>query len=96
VSELIATELDLDADGRVNGKVRGVPAFREGKVSRVRDWLAQQGRGWDDCERITFYSDSTNDLPLLEAVSHPVATNPGPALERIAVERGWPVIRLFE
>jgi HAD superfamily hydrolase (TIGR01490 family) len=96
VNELIATELEVDADGRVNGKVRGVPAFREGKVSRVRDWLAQHGRGWDDFERITFYSDSTNDLPLLEAVSHPVATNPGPALERIAVERGWPVIRLFE
>jgi len=96
VSELIATELDVDAHGRVNGKVRGVPAFREGKVTRVHQWLSQQGLDWADCERITFYSDSTNDLPLLEAVSHPVATNPGPALERIALERGWPVIRLFE
>ncbi len=95
VPELIATELARDAHGRVTGKVRGVPSFREGKVTRVSEWLARRGLQWADCERITFYSDSTNDLPLLEAVSHPVATNPGPALERIAVERGWPVIRLF-
>jgi len=95
VPELIATELARDALARVTGKVQGVPAFREGKVARVEQWLARRGLRWSDCERITFYSDSTNDLPLLEAVSHPVATNPGPALERIAVERGWPVIRLF-
>ena len=56
-----------------------------------------RGRAWpaSDFERITFYSDSTNDLPLLERVSHPVATNPAPALERIALERGWPILRLF-
>jgi phosphoserine phosphatase len=48
-----------------------------------------------DFERSVFYSDSTNDLPLLERVSHPVATNPGPALERIAHTRGWPVLKLF-
>jgi HAD superfamily hydrolase (TIGR01490 family) len=95
VPELIATELARDAQGRANGQVQGVPSFREGKVTRVKEWLARRGLQWADCERITFYSDSTNDLPLLEAVSHPVATNPGPALERIAVERGWPVIRLF-
>ncbi|MEO7851992.1 MAG: HAD family hydrolase [Rubrivivax sp.] len=95
VDELIATELARDEAGRVNGKVHGAPSFREGKVTRLNEWLAREGRSWHDCERITFYSDSTNDLPLLEAVSHPVATNPGPALERIAVERGWPIIRLF-
>ncbi len=58
-------------------------------------WLEAQGFGWSDFERITFYSDSTNDLPLLERVSHPVATNPAPALERIAAQRGWPILRLF-
>lgn len=95
VDDLIATELQRNAQGRVTGAVSGVPAFREGKVGRVRQWLQQQGSDWDACERITFYSDSTNDLALLEQVSHPVATNPAPALERIAVERGWPVIRLW-
>jgi HAD superfamily hydrolase (TIGR01490 family) len=95
VDELIATELQRDAHGRVTGAVRGIPAYREGKVTRVQQWLAAQGLGCADFERITFYSDSTNDLPLLERVSHPVATNPAPALERIAAERGWPILRLF-
>ena len=95
VDQLIATELQRDAEGRVTGEVLGVPAYREGKVTRVQQWLARQGLACDDFERITFYSDSTNDLPLLECVSHPVATNPAPALERIAAERGWPILRLF-
>lgn len=96
VDELIATDLQRDADGRVTGAVRGIASFREGKVARVQQWLQAQGSSWADCASITFYSDSTNDLPLLERVSHPVATNPAPALERIAVERGWPILRLFE
>jgi len=95
VDQLIATELQRDAAGRVTGEVLGVPAYRDGKVTRVRQWLAQQGLDWADFERISFYSDSTNDLPLLEQVSHPVATNPAPALERIAAARGWPILRLF-
>jgi HAD superfamily hydrolase (TIGR01490 family) len=96
VDALIATELQRDAEGRVTGELRGVPSYREGKVTRVQQWLAQQGQRCEDFERITFYSDSTNDLPLLERVSHPVATNPAPALERIAAARGWPILRLFE
>ena len=95
VDELIATELTRDSSGRVLGTIRGVPAFREGKVSRVQDWLAARGLALEAFESSTFYSDSTNDLPLLERVSRPVATNPGPALERIALERGWPVLKLF-
>ncbi len=95
VDELIATELQRDAEGRVTGAIQGVPAYREGKVTRVQQWLAGQGLACEDFGRITFYSDSTNDLPLLERVSHPVATNPAPALERIAAERGWPILRLF-
>jgi HAD superfamily hydrolase (TIGR01490 family) len=95
VDELIATVLARDAQGRVLGTVAGVPSFREGKITRVHDWLAARGKTLADFDRTTFYSDSTNDLPLLERVSHPVATNPGPALERIARERGWPVLNLF-
>ena len=95
IEELIATDLARDAAGRALGTIQGVPAFREGKVTRVGQWLSGRGQNLDDFERCTFYSDSTNDLPLLERVSHPVATNPGPALERIACERGWPVLKLF-
>jgi phosphoserine phosphatase len=76
--------------------VRGVPSFQGGKITRVLDWLAERGQSWGEFERTVFYSDSTNDLPLLERVSEPVATNPGPALERIARQRGWPIIRFFE
>jgi HAD superfamily hydrolase (TIGR01490 family) len=96
VPALIATELERDAGGRVTGAIRGVPAFREGKIERVEGWLQGLGHRLGGFDRSTFYSDSTNDLPLLERVSHPVATNPGPALERIAGVRGWPVLRLFE
>jgi HAD superfamily hydrolase (TIGR01490 family) len=96
IDHLIATDLEIDAGGRVTGAVLGTPAFREGKVERVQKWLATLGRTLGDFERSTFYSDSTNDLPLLEHVSHPVATNPSPALESLARERGWPVLKLFE
>jgi HAD superfamily hydrolase (TIGR01490 family) len=95
IETLIATELARDADDRVLGTIRGVPAFREGKITRVEQWLASRGQRLEDFERCTFYSDSTNDLPLLERVSHPVATNPGPALERVAHARGWSVLKLF-
>ncbi len=95
VQHLIATELERDAQGRVTGRIQGTPSFREGKVARVTEWLAARGQTLRDFESSTFYSDSTNDLPLLECVSAPVATNPGPALERIAQERGWPVLKLF-
>ena len=95
VQELIATELARDGSGRVTGAIRGVPSFREGKITRVHAWLQAQGSDWSGVARSTFYSDSTNDLPLLEHVSHPVVTNPSPALERIALERGWPLLKLF-
>ena len=95
VPSLIAVELARDVAGRVTGAIRGVPSYREGKVARVDQWLALSGRQWGDFERTTFYSDSTNDLPLLERASDPVATHPSPALEAIALERGWRILRLF-
>ena len=96
VTELIAVELVRDDNRRVTGAVRGVPSFREGKVVRVEQWLAGQGLRHADFDRITCYSDSTNDLPLLEWATHPVATNPAPALAALAQERGWPVLNLFK
>jgi HAD superfamily hydrolase (TIGR01490 family) len=96
VDTLIATELERDAAGRHTGAIRGTPSFREGKIVRVGDWLAQHGRTLADHPRSTFYSDSSNDLPLLERVSHPVAVNPAPALAEVARQRGWPILHLFE
>jgi DnaA regulatory inactivator Hda len=96
VPELLAVELDRDADGRVTGGIRGVPTFQAGKVTRVAEWLAGQGAAWSDFESVTVYSDSPNDLPLLEQATDPVATNPSPTLEAVARARGWRILRLFE
>jgi HAD superfamily hydrolase (TIGR01490 family) len=94
VPELIAVELARDAGGWITGEIAGVPSMREGKVVRVEAWLQAGGLAWLDVET-TFYSDSTNDLPLLERVDHPVATNPDPRLRTIALERGWRILDLF-
>jgi len=95
VQELIAVELERGPDGWITGEIRGVPSMREGKVTRVAQWLAARGLGWADAE-ITFYSDSMNDLPLLETVDHPVATNPDDRLREIAAQRGWRILDLFK
>jgi HAD superfamily hydrolase (TIGR01490 family) len=94
VPELIAVELERDAQGWITGEIAGIPSMREGKVVRVTKWLERQGLDWLDVET-TFYSDSLNDLPLLERVDHPVATNPDPRLRTIALERGWRILDLF-
>lgn len=96
VEHLIAVRLARDAQGAVTGRIDGTPSFREGKNQRLDDWLHALGHRLGDFEQTLFYSDSTNDLPLLERVSVPVATNPGAALEAIAIERGWRILRLFE
>ncbi len=95
IEHLIAVELQREADGRFSGRIQGVPSFQAGKITRVRAWLSGLGHRWEDFAETRCYSDSPNDLPLLEAVSHPVATNPSPALEATALSRGWPVLRLF-
>lgn len=95
VEHLVATGIEQDA-GRYTGRPQGTPSFREGKVRRTDEWLASMGRTWNGFARSYFYSDSVNDIPLLERVTDPVATNPDPRLAALAGERGWPVIRLFE
>jgi HAD superfamily hydrolase (TIGR01490 family) len=95
VHELIAVELERDATGWITGEIKGTPSFRDGKVTRVAQWLAQQGLDWDDVE-MSFYSDSMNDLPLLEKAHHPVATNPDARLRQLATERGWRILELFQ
>jgi len=94
VQHLLATELARDAQGWFTGAIAGIPNMREGKVARMTDWLAARGLSWGDVES-TFYSDSMNDVPLLEKVDHPVATNPDARLRALAQERGWRVLDLF-
>jgi HAD superfamily hydrolase (TIGR01490 family) len=94
VRELIAVELERGPDGWITGEIRGTPSFRDGKVVRVSEWLSARGLDWSGVD-ITFYSDSANDLPLLERAGHPVATNPEPRLRAIAAERGWRILDLF-
>ncbi|MDQ6638775.1 MAG: HAD-IB family hydrolase [Pseudomonadota bacterium] len=95
VESLIATRLERGADGTPTGRIDGVAAFREGKVARVGQWLAASGAAWSDFARISVYSDSLNDLALLEKATDPVATNPSPELEAVARERGWRILTLF-
>jgi HAD superfamily hydrolase (TIGR01490 family) len=90
VEHLLATEPE-ERDGRFTGAVDGIPCYREGKVHRLRDWLARRDETLADS---WFYSDSHNDLPLLRLVDHPVAVNPDPELRREAVERAWRVLEL--
>jgi HAD superfamily hydrolase (TIGR01490 family) len=92
VPNLIATDIE-EVDGVFTGKPRGVPTFREGKVARVNEWLAVGGQRLGDYES-WFYSDSLNDLPLLEKVTHPVAVDPDETLRTHAAGRGWPIISL--
>ena len=94
VPTLIATEPEY-LSGRYTGKIDGTPSFKEGKVLRVKAWLATLNRKLEDFSESYFYSDSINDLPLLEVVTHPIVTNPSPSLLNVAKERNWPVLNMF-
>ncbi len=98
VDELIAVDLAVDnapgGTGWYTGEIAGTPSFREGKVTRVNQWLTDHGLDWSQVHT-TFYSDSLNDLPLLEKATVPVATNPDARLRALAQERGWRILELF-
>ena len=93
IEHLIATEPETRA-GRFTGKVAGIPCFREGKITRLDEWLAGRGKRLGDFATSTLYSDSHNDLPLLERVGRPVAVDPDEKLAAVANARGWAVISL--
>ncbi len=93
IEHLIATEPE-HRDGEFTGNVAGVPSFREGKITRLDNWLAERGWTLGSFEDTTFYSDSLNDLPLLLKVKHPVAANPDSTLRAHAEKNGWMIIDL--
>jgi len=90
VEHLIATELEQQ-NNQFTGRVSGIPSFKEGKVTRLNQWLEEAGLNLEDS---SFYSDSINDLPLLEIVDHPVAVDPCPQLKEVARHRNWEIISL--
>lgn len=90
IEHLIATEPEM-VNGRYTGQIAGTPSFQDGKVTRLNDWLAATGESLDSA---WFYSDSHNDLPLLEKVDNPIAVDPDPKLEKYARDQGWKVMSL--
>lgn len=94
VPTLIATDPEYIA-GRYTGKILGTPSFKHGKVLRVNSWLEGLSKRLHDFDESYFYSDSINDLPLLEVVTHPIVTNPSESLLAVAQQRKWPVLNLF-
>lgn len=94
IPHLIATVAAQDAAGQFDGKPRGLPSFKTGKIERVHGWLESLGLYFGAFDETWFYSDSHNDLPLLASVSHPVAVDPDDTLRAHAQALGWPVISL--
>ena len=90
IPHLLATDAEI-RDDRYTGKVSGIPCFQDGKVTRLSDWLEENRHSLDDS---WFYSDSHNDLPLLNRVTHPVAVDPDEILEEHARTNDWPIISL--
>lgn len=93
IDHLIATDIE-EIDGRFTGRPHGTPSFREGKVTRLDAWLAARGTSLDRFEKSWFYSDSANDIPLLERVTHPVVVDGDERLITHGRERGWSIVSL--
>ena len=92
ITHLIAVELETGADGRYTGGHVGVPSYKEGKVTRLHSWLEERGLSLTDFEKTYFYSDSRNDLPLLELVSDPIAVNADDFLREHASKMNWEIL----
>ncbi|MBF0157932.1 MAG: HAD family hydrolase [Magnetococcales bacterium] len=88
MDHLLATDLEM-VEGRFSGQPEGVPCFQSGKVTRLQQWIEQTGHS---LQGSWFYSDSHNDLPLLQQVDHPVAVDPDDRLRHYAIDHGWPIV----
>jgi HAD superfamily hydrolase (TIGR01490 family) len=95
VPNLIGCDVEV-VNGKYTGEPAGVPSFREGKITRVEMWLADMGKTLNDFDETWFYSDSLNDLPLLQRVTHPVAVNPDATLRAHAEQNDWPILSTVE
>ena len=93
IKNLIATEPE-QKNGEFTGQVLGAPCFREGKITRLENWLDERNLTWLSFLESWFYSDSLNDIPLLNKVTRPVAVDPDTTLKRYAKKNNWPIISL--
>lgn len=93
IDNLIGTDPEM-VNGEYTGGVSGVPSFKEGKVTRINQWLSEQGKSLTDYSTSYFYSDSHNDLPLMKLVTNPVAVDADEVLSDYAKQQGWPLISL--
>jgi HAD superfamily hydrolase (TIGR01490 family) len=93
IDDLIATEVEV-VDGRCTGRTSGTLNMREGKVERLHDWLREQGLPRALLDDAIFYSDSSNDIPLLQAVGEPVVVDPDAGLRALAIASEWRVMEL--
>lgn len=96
IENVIGICLATDTEGNYTGGYIGTPSFQEGKITRLQQWLSARGATLADYEKTYFYSDSHNDLPLLEQVSHSVAVNPDAVLAEVAAKHGWPVLNFVQ
>jgi len=92
IDQLLATDLEL-ADDRLTGRIAGIPCYQEGKVAKLQEWITQNSEKFS-LEDSVFYSDSRNDLPLMEQVSEAVAVDPDESLAKISAEKGWQILSL--
>ena len=92
IHNVIGTQLETGEDGRYTGNYVGTPSLKEGKITRLKQWLAERGETFESYGKVYFYSDSKNDLPLLRIVDEPVAVNPDAELEKEAKAKGWPIL----
>ena len=92
IENLIAVDLEEDENGRYTGRYTGIPSYQEGKITRLSGWLKARQETMDDYKEVFFYSDSRNDLPLLNLVSHPVAVNPDDYLREYAQKNNWNIL----
>ena len=93
IKHLIGSDPEM-LNGEYTGGVTGVPTYKEGKVTRINQWLAERGKKLEDFEISYFYSDSHNDLPLMKLVTNPVAVDADETLKKVAEEKGWPQMSL--
>jgi len=93
IENLIGSDPEM-ANGQYTGGVSGIPSFKEGKVTRIKQWLLERGKKLSDFENSYFYSDSHNDLALMKLVTNPVAVDADEILKTYAEEQAWPQISL--
>lgn len=94
IPHLIACELETDSKGQFTGLPTGTPSFQNGKITRLETWLSEHNLTWQDLSESWFYSDSHNDLPLMQRVQHPIAVNPDSTLLQTAKEQAWKIMQL--